>query len=74
MVGHGELPGEGREGEGKVEGGAAWGGDSVPAAASVALCCYLLFMRKNTWGRKEREEREKVKKKRNGKFPEPGKF
>jgi hypothetical protein len=62
-------------------GGAAWGGgwDSVPVTAPVPLCCYFLFVKgKNTWGRKEREDREKEKrekeKKRNGKFSKPGNF
>jgi hypothetical protein len=37
-------------------------GGLAPAAAPIALCCYLLFVRrKNTWGRKEREEREREK-------------
>jgi hypothetical protein len=31
-------------------------------------------VRKNKWGRKEREEREKKKERQNGKFVKPGNF
>jgi hypothetical protein len=61
MAGHGELAraggGRGRGGREEVEGDAhpecCRRGGSAPAAAPVALCCYLLFVgKKNTWGRK----------------------
>jgi hypothetical protein len=77
MGAHGELAGEGKEGEWEeAEGGTARGramgrrsgrhGGCRRARCGLPFvsCSCLLYVRKTTWGRKEREEREKEKRER----------
>jgi hypothetical protein len=83
--GHGGSPetkGRGREG-GRLRGGGREGGASCGGCywSTVWAARCGLLVRKNSWGRKEREgglkkrEREKNKRKeKNGKFAKPGYF
>jgi hypothetical protein len=74
-----ETKGRGERGGGCGEEGGASCGDCYRSSVWAARCG--LLVRKNSWGRKEREgglkkrEREKNKRKeKNGKFAKPGYF